>query len=850
MPSHIQRSFAGGELAPSLYARADQVKYQSGLHTCHNFMVMRHGGVTNRPGTKLIALAKDSANTVRLMKFVFNAEQTYVLEFGHLYIRFYRNGIPILNAGGSAPYEVVSPYQSQHLRDIRFTQSGDVMTLVHPSYAPRQLSRTAHNVWTLAEITYKPSVNPPPFITASATTSNTKTQYYVATSVKEITYEESLPSSEASIGNFAPTTSNPTNVTIGAVTGIYEFNVYKKKHGVFGYVGTAKAPFAPRVCNFAAPSSSGGSRTITITLPTGHGYDVGEKIIITEASNSTYNGQWDVTAKTDTSATFTVTNASGSATSGSATVNFNAVFVDDGIAPDLTDTPPQDRNPFEGGNYPSTVGYFQQRAIFANTTAEPEKVWMSRPGNFKNFTIRSPLQDDDAITFTIAGNQVNEVRHLVEVGTLLILTAGGEWRVLGDSDGVVRPSAINLKQEGYSGAANLPPIVIGNNALYVQARGNIARDLRYDLQSDGYNGRDLTVFAAHLFDGYTLSAWDYAQIPHSVVWTVRSDGTLLGLTYLREHDVWGWHRHSTDGVFEDVLCIPEGTEDAVYVVVKRTLNGQATRCIERFASRYTSQKIDIARDAFFVDCGGTYDGRNSDTAKTLTLTQDTGLTVQHRQTLTANVNLFASTDVGNAFELSVGSTTLRFKVVQYVSATVVKVTPSSNVPATGFTGIASSTWTKLVDEIAGLTWLNGKEVAILADGNVHPRRTVASGSITLDRPCGVVHVGLPYQSTLKTLPVDVPNAETMSDKNKLIGKVALMVESSRGVFVGPDESNLREFKQRKLETYGQPTGLVTGLIEVQTVSQWDKNGQVTLVQADPLPVSVLSVVPSMLVAPR
>jgi len=88
---------------------------------------------------------------------------------------------------------------------------------------------------------------------------------------------------------------------------------------------------------------------------------------------------------------------------------------------------------------------------------------------------------------------------LVEIGTLLILTAGGEWRVLGDSDGVIRPSAINLKQEGYSGSSTLPPIVVGNNALYVQARGNIARDLRYDLQSDGYNGRDLTVFSAHLF---------------------------------------------------------------------------------------------------------------------------------------------------------------------------------------------------------------------------------------------------------------------------------------------------------------------------------------------------------------
>lgn len=850
MPSNIQRAFAGGEIAPSLYARADQTKYQTGLHTCHNFVVMRHGGVTNRPGTKYIATAKHDTLAVRLMKFVFNTEQTYVLEFGHEYIRFFRNGVPVMDTQGTGVYEISSPYNSAHLRDIQYVQSGDVVTLVHPNYAPRQLARTAHNVWTLSLITYKPSVNPPPFVSLAATTSNTKpTQYYVATSVKEITYEESLQSIEIGIDNKIPTTSNPTNVTIGAVVGIYEFNVYKKKHGVYGFIGTAKAPFPPKNYSFTSTVSTQ-DRLLVFTLPKGHGYDVNEIMILTDASDSRYNGQWAVTAITDTSVTIKVTGAKDWPASGSATVNFNAVFVDEGVAPDLTDTPPQDRNPFESGSYPSAVGYFQQRAIFANTPAEPEKVWMSRPGNFKNFTIRSPLQDDDAITFTIAGKQVNEVRHLVEIGTLLILTAGGEWRVLGDSDGVIRPSAINLKQEGYSGSSTLPPIVVGNNALYVQARGNIARDLRYDLQSDGYNGRDLTVFSAHLFDGYQLIAWDYAQIPHSVVWTVRDDGVLLGLTYLREHDLWGWHRHTTDGVFEDVLCVPEGTEDAVYVVVRRTVNGASKRYIERFAPRYTSQKINIVRDAFFVDCGGTYDGTNTDTGKTLTVTADNGLTVQNRQFITANTAMFSASDKGNAFEVTVGSVTIALLVSEYVSSTQVIAITMTNIPATGFTGVATSKWIKRVDRVAGLTWLEGKEVAVLADGNVHPRRVVTNGAIDLDRAYGAIHVGLPYASTIKTLPLDVPNAETLADKNKLISKVSMMVESSRGILAGPDEASLREVKQRKLEGYGTPTQLVTGLVEVHTVSQWDKNGQVMVVQNDPLPVSILSVVPTVLVSAR
>jgi hypothetical protein len=776
MPSTSQRSFAGGEIAPSLYARSDQTKYQTGLRQCENFLVMRHGGVTNRPGTKFIASVKDSTKQVRLIKFIFNADQTYVLEFGNQYIRFIRNGVQLTSGG--IPYEISSPYLESQLRDIQYVQSGDVITLVHQSHAPRRLSRTGHTSWTLTATVFSPSISPTTIkqvnLAGSGSISpgdslNTK---YVVTSVKEDTYEESVPS--APVTAVKPIDTERRNeVVINTVAGIYEYNVYSNWSGVYGYVGTAR---------------------------------------------------WDGSGTTVT-------------------------FVDDGsVRSNSEQTPPLARNPFTAaGSYPGAVSYYQQRAVFANTINEPEKVWMSRTGNFLNFSIRSPLQDDDAVTFTIAGRQVNEVRHLIEVGQMLILTSGGEWRMQGDSDGVIRPSAINLKQEGYSGASKITPIVIGNNALYVQARGNIVRDLRYDLQSDGYNGRDLTVFAAHLFDGYQLTAWDYAQIPHSIVWVVRSDGVLLGLTYLREHDVWGWHRHDTDGAYEDVVCIPEGTEDGIYVVVRRTINGVTKRYIERFAPRYTSQPIDIKRDAFFVDCGATYDGNNTVTSRTMTVQAITGTTVRDTMRLVCSASFFSSADVGNAYELTVNGVSIRFKVISYTNTTTVVVQPSRDVP-TGFTTTAS--WVKMVDEISGLSHLEGKDVSVLADGNVHPTCRVTNGAITLNRPCGVVHVGLPYTSTMQTLAIDNPAGETIVDKNKIIHKVSMMVESSRGVFVGPDENHLSEYKQRSNETYEDPTRPVTGLIEVQTVAKWEKNAVVTVQQKDPLPLSVLSVVPQVTVSPR
>ena len=763
MPSSIQRSFAGGEIAPALYGRADQIKYQTGLQMCRNFVVMRHGGVANRPGTRFVAEVKDNTKAVRLVKFVFNADQTYVLEFGNQYMRVIKNGVQL--KVGNVPYEISTPYLTADLRGLQYVQSGDVVTIVHKNYAPRTLSRTGDTAWTLALLTFAPSIAAP----TNATTDNPGTAvYYVVTAVKAETYEESVQSNLA--GTHIATTSSSQKVVINwaAVSGAQEYNVYKQKNGVFGYLGVAKG----------------------------------------------------------------------------------TSFVDDGLSPDVTETPPQDRNPFPTvGDYPAVVSYYQQRQLFASSTNNPEKVWMSRTGNYKNFSIRSPLQDDDAITFTIAGRQVNKIEHLLEIGNMLILTSGGEWLMLGDADGVVRPSAINLKQQGYTGSSNIPPIVVGNNALYVQARGTICRDLRYDFQSDGYTGRDLTVFAAHLFDGYSIVAWDYAQIPHSIVWTVRSDGVLLGLTYVREHEVWGWHRHDTDGLFEDVVAIPENNEDAVYVVVKRTVNGVTKRYIERFASRGTSQTLDIKRDAFFLDCGGTYDGKNTGST-TLTVTAGTGLTVQQTQVLTSSASLFSAGDVGNSFEMTVAGTTIRFSVLAYTSATSVTVQPSKNVPV-GFAGVATTSWAKCVDEISGLTYLIGKTVSILADGNVHPQRTVDNtGKIVLDRPYSVVHVGLPYLSAIKTLALDAQNAETLVDKHKIITKVSMQVESSRGIFAGPDEAHLREYKQRQYEPYNEPVALATRLVEVQTTAQWDKNAQVVVEQQDPIPITILSIVPQVQVAPR
>jgi hypothetical protein len=484
------------------------------------------------------------------------------------------------------------------------------------------------------------------------------------------------------------------------------------------------------------------------------------------------------------------------------------------------------------------VAYYQQRLAFAQSNNEPQTVWLSQTGNYHNFNVSSPLRDDDAVTFTIAAPQVNEIRHMVPLTTLVLLTSGGEWLMKSNQGAVVTPLSINLEPQGYRGASDLPPLVIGNTILYVQSRGSIVRDLSYTLEADTYTGNDLTVLSSHLFAGKTLVDWAYAQTPYSIIWAVLSDGSLAALTYMREHEVWGWSRHDTDGTYESVCSVSEGTEDAIYFVVNRTIGGVTKRFVERLHTRVFT----AVEDAFFVDSGLSYDGTHTGST---TMTLSGGTTWLHGEniTLTASVSTFVAGDVGNAFVLTIGTATLRCVVKTYTSGTVITVQAARDVP-TAFRGVATSTWSKAVDELSGLSHLEGKAVAILADGNVEAQQTVSSGAITISNPASKIHVGLPIQSDLQTL--DIENAKsTVQGKVKSVANLTLKVENTRGGRVGPDFDRLTEFKQRDYEAYGAPTDLTTGNIRVTFPSKWATDGSVCYRQDDPLPVTILSVIPEL-----
>lgn len=292
-------------------------------------------------------------------------------------------------------------------------------------------------------------------------------------------------------------------------------------------------------------------------------------------------------------------------------------FRDENIAADLGYTPPEGAAPFGSlGNYPTACSYFEQRRVFGGTLTAPASVWLTKSGTESNMNYSIPTRDDDAISMRMAARESNAIQHIVPLGDLLALSGAAEWRIGSNEGAALSPSNLRVRAQSYVGAGQATPVVIGNAVVFPAGRGGHIRELGYNSDAGGYVTGDLSLKAPHLFDNFDIVDMAYQRCPMPVVWSVSTTGLLLGLTYVPEQQVGAWHWHDTgaSGAFESVCVIPEGEEDALYAVVRRTINGAEVRYVERMASRTF---IDLS-DAFFVDAGGTYSGAATTTITGLT----------------------------------------------------------------------------------------------------------------------------------------------------------------------------------------------------------------------------------------
>lgn len=890
----IQPSLTGGEMAPGLWARVDMARYQISLKTCRNFVVQPYGGVKNRTGTRLVCEVKDSSKPVRLIPFTFNADQTYVLEAGNQYLRVIRNGGQVVySSGGSAglPVEVVTPYLAADLPTVKFTQSADVVTLVHSSYAPKQLGRTAHDAWSMSDFAFKNgpwagqnydrSIGMTVSGTSGTITVTSTKDVFSASDVGRLLYIEQKDFGQpwevgktitvndvrrsdgkyyravnsGTTGTLRPTHSEDT-WSDGGVTWLY-------LHSSFG---TAKITAYTDAKNVTAQvvlqipeaiqlgGTLGGVKTLTAAS------QVLDYLVVTAVAHGL--GAVGTTFQANVAMDYVTWDSGFSSSLVTVSVSVASVdtlnvywappgfvtFTSGTLTPVAGTTAAAATYKWAlgawGGSqgYPSCVSYHQQRQVFGGTPAQPQGIWTSRTGDFLDFGKSNPIQDDDPITKTVSSTRMDAIKSMHPMDALIVLTQGGEWAAGAGSADVLTPANMAFKNQGYCGASDLPVIGIGNTALFVQDKGQVVRDLAYEFASNTYAGNDLTAPAAHLTEGHQIVEWAFQQTPFRCVWMVRDDGVLLSMTYMREQQVIGWARHDTDGLYESVCVVGEGNEDVVYVVVKRTINGQTKRFIERMESRLV---LDI-KDAFFVDSGLSFDGRNTGPIS-ITLSGGTAWDETETLTATASSSLFSgSSDVGDQLVFTVGTIVYRLTVTGYVSGTQVTVRPNRILPTT-HRNTARTDWAWARDTFSGLSHLEGKTVSVLADGNVQDQKVVTGGKIALSPPATRVHVGLPIEADLETLDLSIPGIETLLPKNKAIPSVTFMVQETQSIWAGRTFSRLDQSKARSDENYDQPINMQTGKVQIRMDTNWGKSANVCLRVSDPVPVGILAIIPDVTV---
>ena len=506
--------------------------------------------------------------------------------------------------------------------------------------------------------------------------------------------------------------------------------------------------------------------------------------------------------------------------------------------------------------YPGEVEFFASRLFFAGTTRNPQTIWSTKINNYNNFGKSVPTADDDAITATLNAKQVNAITDLIPLANMIMLTTGGEWKTGGGTNDVLTPSTVSFKPQSQYGASKLPGLIVGDTGLFVQGRGSYVRDIGYQFAVDSYTGNDLTIFASHLVQGFKLVDWTYQQSPFSVVWAVRNDGSLLGLAYFKEQQVSGWfHCDTTNGFYESVCSITEGDTDVVYLIVRRVINGHTVRYVERLGDRFFSDQ----RDAFFVDSGLTYDGRNTNGYGTVAMFLTGGVNWDDQEDilLTCSTNRFTASSVGNWVKLYTnvtdedGVVTQELRVVtitSYLSPSQCTVRGEGAIEPE-FRNVAIGTWDYCPITFSGIDHLEGQAVSILADGNVAGPLTVVGGSVTLDFPAAVVHIGLPIVADFETLEVNAIGQESVRDKRKTISKVSLVVSQTRALKVGPDVAHLRETQPRVVsDGYYAPNSLQDDLVEAYIDTTFSTNGRVFIREDNPLPACILGVIPDVSVA--
>jgi hypothetical protein len=820
-------SFTAGEMSDSMQGRTDFAKYFSAASRIENFVVLPHGPITRRPGTYFVAEVKTSSAKTRLIPFSFSTEQTYVLEFGNQYIRFYKDDGQI-TSGGSA-YEIASPYTTAQLFDLKFAQSADVMYVCNENHPVKKLSRTGHTSWTLADVDFTDG----PYLDS----------------------------------NTSSTTMTPSG-TSGSITITASSNVF---------VSTDVNRFINFSGGYAKITAFGTSLSVTATVEE-------------DFDNTNAVTDWKLGAFSTTT------------------------------------------------GFPRCVSFFEQRLVFAGTSNQPQTMFFSKSGDYENMT--SGTNDDDAMIYTIASNQVNAIQALKATRTLIVMTTGGEYAVSsGAAQDAITPTNINIRKQSNYGSSGVDALSIGNATIFLQRARRKIRELAYNFDTDGYTAPDLTILADHISES-GLTDMSYQQEPYSVVWAVRTDGQMAGLTYNRLENVVAWHRHIFGGKSDTGKTVKQQkisftanstnvnttsnqititghgltTGDQVYYyaasnkigglsnskvyyvisvdannikLAKSSSDATAGTAISLTSApgsnttQFIYQGVNINNNILFVSAHGFKSGnhifyKNSGTAIS-GLSENTkyfvekiddnqiqlytdearetvvNLTSAHSSEQTDKILTHAKVESVACIDGDGEEDQVWVIVQRYINGATKRYveyfTPfefNQDLTAfhyldSGLNYIGGETST-----LSGLTHLEGEVVDIIGEGSVQNSKTVSSGSINLDTAIEEASVGLLYTSDLRTMRLDEGYTETTQTKTVRVFDLSVRFQNTVGASVGPSSDNLTTIDFRDSgASMDLPVPLFTGDKQVEFDAGHGVEGLIYVKQPQALPMTILGIYPRL-----
>lgn len=592
----IFSNFIGGEWSPRLDGRTDLKAYVQSCKTLKNFYVWVHGGVSKRPGTRYISTVKYPDSTVRLIPYIYNEYTSYVLEFGDEYIRFYTDGGQVQVSG--VAYEISTPFTYDQVPYIKFVQNADVMYLVHPDVKPQKLIRYGEADWTIDDVN---------FINGPFLDENVEKTFYLTPS--------------AATGNISVTASGHAPFVTTHTGSLWKFR------------GTTKQSRTISSQNIFTDSIEVEANESVIIEITG----IWDGTVTLQKSLDSGANWLDLYFYTDNIST-TITEYSndilyrlgiktGDYTSGTAEVAVGKLdqygyvkittFVDEQtVSGTVIKTLPVTTatlNWSEGAwsdalGYPSCVAFFEEKLVLAANSYQPQNIWFSQTDDYENF--ESGVTLADALTVMLASNTINIVQWMVDAQSILhVGTLGAEWKI----ETITTAPFVKATRQTSFGSNSVQALPVSEILLFVQKGGRKIRQRYYHTIPETWVSDEIGIMSEHLLqDGIIEMA--YADDPDPVLWLVRADGSLIGVSLDLRREVVSFHEHATDGYFESIAVIPGEERDELWAsVVRVTKSGTDTRFIEQFQTT----NWEGLSDGWYLDSAIPYNGEPTATVSGL-----------------------------------------------------------------------------------------------------------------------------------------------------------------------------------------------------------------------------------------